>query len=140
MATADQARQRRARQAIAKLKSSSNQPTSDIADVLHDYEERFLMCRDLGHNWKIAGLYRLGGGIRRRLLCTRCPTTRTDEWGSRGTRVGNRYAYPEGYQIQGTGGVDRTAVRMEIMNRFTIFDNEADMITATTTTRRKKAS
>jgi hypothetical protein len=67
-------------------------------------------CRDMRHRWERVGDYILieeRGQVRhfkRRLVCDRCGTTRTDEYKisrSAIARVKSYYEYVEGYQIKG---------------------------------------
>lgn len=136
----DQARNRRARATVSRLRNPKQaRTTAELQNALSNYTDEFLECRDR-HDWKTTGMFRVPGGIRRRQTCQRCTSMATDEWTSRGARVGRKYDYVDGYQIHGAGPVDRTYIRLEMINRFNIFDNEADMINAATAPKRRKAS
>jgi hypothetical protein len=97
-----------------------------VQEFAEGLPERFLYCREMGHNWKpyTASAYR-DGGFERVLRCTRCKTRRHQEISNRGVIVHNRYEYPEGYsapkgmgQIAGEGrGVLRLASIKRIVGK-----------------------
>jgi hypothetical protein len=99
---------------------------------LTQYDGTYLECRNLGHVWRVAGYYRDGDAVLRRLGCQRCETERTDRWRRDGERLSARYAYADGYRM-GTGeGVKPYEVRAEMMRRATVYRNEAEMFAALT--------
>ncbi len=102
------------------------EPVED--DPFDAYDERYLECRSINHRWSVLGFYHDPyGAVVRSVRCDRCETTRRDLWTSRGARLGNRYSYPEGYQMKGQGGVSREEVRVATLKRVRVFDNEQAM-------------
>lgn len=103
-------------------------PEIDLREgQLHAYDEAYLLCRDVRHAWVIEGFYRNGHeGVRRRLHCIRCTTTRTDSLKVNGMRIKNQYSYPEGYRLP--GGVEAQTVRAEQLRRLPVFEDEEAMI------------
>ena len=110
-----------------KLKSIQAEAELDAAEVLHQYEESYLECRNLRHAWKVVGYFREGGEVRQRLACMRCPTEVTARWSPRGDRIARSYSYPDGYCIKGSH-VTPYDVRVEVLQRVTIFNTEGDML------------
>jgi hypothetical protein len=112
----------------AALKAVSDAPhepsgadLDDVRDFAQSLPERFLYCREMGHNWRpfSAGKYK-DGGFERVLRCTRCRTKRFQEISNRGIIVGSRYEHPEGYLSNGLGrivGEGRGALRLESIKR-----------------------
>lgn len=95
----------------------------EFADSL---PERFLYCREMGHNWKpfSAGRYK-DGGLERVLRCTRCRTRKYQGISSRGLITGSRYEHPEGYLTNGIGhivGEGRGVLRLASIERFGVSD------------------
>lgn len=127
---ADRRKDTAARARSGSLKGGSQQSSHivDVEKVLDNYDDAFLSCRDLGHQWKVAGYFRQSGEIQRQLRCPQCNTTSTDHWRATGERLGRRYSYAEGYQIRGSGGVDRAAIRRETLSRVDIYPSEAAMV------------
>lgn len=116
--------------ARAKLKVADESlyaQLSEVANFAEALPEKFLHCRELGHNWRpfSAGRYK-DGGFERILRCSRCRTRRVQEITSRGVVMVNRYEYPEGYQAEkGMGrivGEGRGLLRLESIKR--IVDKE----------------
>ena len=99
-------------------------------ELLHDYDSTFLECRSVAHRWVVVGYYRQAGEILRRLVCDRCDTERTDHWRPTGARIANAYRHADGYLLAGTGGVDRTIVRREVLGRVNVYENEESMVQA----------
>lgn len=84
-------------------------------------EEKFLLCRELGHNWRpwTASKFR-DGGYERVLRCSRCLTRRFQEISSRGEVIHSHYKHPEGYLHKGMGritGAGRGLLRLESIKR-----------------------
>jgi hypothetical protein len=93
----------------------------DVRDFAEQLPERFLYCREMGHNWRpySAGRYR-DGGFERTLRCSRCRTRRVQEISNRGVIVTNKYIHPEGYLHKGMGriiGEGRGVLRLESIKR-----------------------
>lgn len=97
-----------------------------MGQVLAEYDETFLTCRDLMHSWRILGHFRSAGwGSTKRLLrCERCRMERTDDFD--GVVVRHRYDQPEGYRIEDTR-VSKADVRKEQLRRAHVFDTEEEM-------------
>ena len=93
-----------------------------VAEFAQSLPERFLYCREMGHNWRpySAGLYK-DGGFERILRCTRCRTRRVQAITSRGVVLTNKYEYADGYQApKGLGqivGEGRGLLRLESIKR-----------------------
>lgn len=95
-------------------------------DEVHEFAEmlpeRFLYCREMGHNWRpySAGSYK-DGGFERILRCTRCRTRRVQVINNRGVIIRNKYEYSDGYQApKGMGqivGEGRGVLRLESIKR-----------------------
>lgn len=94
---------------------------SDVEEFAKDLPEKFLYCREMGHNWRphSAGRY-ADGGFERILRCSRCTTKRVQEITSRGVVLRNQYIHPEGYLSKGMGrivGEGRGVLRLEAIKR-----------------------
>lgn len=111
----------------AALRTISEQPEPQGADLDEVREfaqhlpERFLHCREMGHNWRpySAGRWE-DGGFERVIRCTRCKTKRFQGIDSRGLIVSSHYEHPEGYLSNGLGrivGDGRGALRLESIKR-----------------------
>ena len=93
-----------------------------IQEFAEGLPERFLFCRELGHNWRpyTAGRYK-DGGFERVLRCVRCKTRRIQVINHRGVVIKNKYEYAEGYQApHGLGqivGDGRGVLRLASINR-----------------------
>lgn len=95
----------------------------EVSDFAEGLPERFLYCREMGHNWRpqSAGRYKDGGFVRI-LRCTRCKTERHQEISSVGVITMNKYVHPEGYLAKGMGrivGEGRGVLRLESIKRIT---------------------
>ena len=82
----------------------------------------FLLCRDLGHNWRPWGAQWVPEDnlYNRTLRCTRCKTQRHQELSVRGEVVRSWYDYADGYQHKGLGRIEgegRNALRLESIVR-----------------------
>lgn len=99
---------------------------TEISDLLRDYDDAYLTCRDLHHHWRVIGYYRRGNEIRRQLNCERCGGVRVDRRLG-GVRLSPSYAMPEGYRIPG-GGVKPIHVWSERINRVNVYETEAAMV------------
>lgn len=93
----------------------------EVAEFAEALPERYLHCRELGHNWRpySAGRFQ-DGGFERVLRCTRCKTRRVQEISSRGVVLVNKYIHPEGYLHKGMGrivGEGRGLLRLESIKR-----------------------
>lgn len=104
---------------VAEVEHENN--IEDIIDFAHDLPERFLYCREMGHNWRpfSAGRYKDGGYLRI-LRCVRCKTERHQEISARGVILTSSYKHPEGYLSKGLGrisGEGRGVLRLESIRR-----------------------
>lgn len=102
------------------------QPESvDLDEWVRELADRFLLCRDLGHNWKPAraGIetQELRGGRAvywRVMRCTRCRTEREQWLSASGHVVSGGYAYSDGYlKPAHTGPVNRDTLRLSSVLR-----------------------
>ena len=109
----------------------------DAEAAVHEYDDVYLMCRDLRHVWRLVGFYRQNGTIHRVLDCERCTTQRADVWRPSGERVRSNYVYVDGYKLEGVN-VDLSDVRREVMSRATVFPSETDMVAALTNGSKRK--
>lgn len=106
---------------------------ADLDEVIafaHGLPERFLYCREMGHNWRpfSAGRHK-DGGFERVLRCTRCKTKRFQGIDSRGLILASRYEHPDGYLTEGLGrivGEGRGALRLESIKRIVAKNIEED--------------
>ena len=98
-----------------------NGQLGEVQDFAESLPERFLHCRELGHNWRpyTAGRHH-DGGFERVLRCVRCKTKRVQEITNRGIVMVNRYEHPDGYLSNGLGrivGDGRGLLRLESLKR-----------------------
>lgn len=81
----------------------------DVSDELEraaaELDDEYLLCRDIGHSWRLLNYTPLENGmVARRLKCRSCKTVRVDRITRNfGTVYGRTYEYPEGYQLTGFG-------------------------------------
>lgn len=107
-----------------KINRTSDAPGADaaaVAEFAANLPERFLYCREMGHNWKpySAGRFK-DGGFERVLRCTRCHTRRIQELTAWGAVTRSRYEHPDGYLSEGLGrivGDGRDALRLASLAR-----------------------
>jgi hypothetical protein len=105
---------------------------ADVQSFAESLPEKFLYCREMGHNWRpfSAGRFR-DGGFERILRCTRCRTRRVQGISARGLVLSNRYEHPDGYLVQGIGhivGEGRGVLRLESIKRIVAQVELADPI------------
>jgi len=115
-----------ARDRQSALRAAKTARRADDDTLGPNYPVDYLQCRDLRHAWKLVGYYRANGHIVRALVCERCDMDRHDRLWSSGRLAGRTYTPPEGYYVP--GGVELVDVRAELMDRFTIFESEDDMV------------
>lgn len=92
----------------------------EVADFARGLLISWLLCRELGHNWRPWNAYAIDGGYERALRCTRCKTERWETLTSTGAKMSSRYVYPDGYLHEGLGrivGDGRDALRLESLTR-----------------------
>lgn len=87
----------------------------------HDLSDRFLQCRDFGHNWRpwTVDFDRKAKSYFRQLRCVSCKTVRSQLLDSSGHVLTNSYKYPDGYiaHLQ-PGTYSRDVFRAEGLIRF----------------------
>lgn len=91
-------------------KSSAPPMTLDeYRDLLHEYKQDFLLCKDIRHVWRVSTSYTSdaedSNWIYRILTCQRCQTTRTDYFrldtnSNRLERGYSTYRYPTGFSMR----------------------------------------
>lgn len=92
----------------------------EVAEFAKDLSMAYLLCRELGHNWRPWTAKAIHGGYERALRCTRCKTERWETLSSTGTKIKGHYVYPENYLHEGLGrivGDGRDALRLESLSR-----------------------
>lgn len=96
----------------------------EVAGLAEAMPDRFLECRDMGHNWRryTADLTTVEGGsvYERTLRCSRCRTLRKQTLSLTGTILSTSYDYADGYQLEGVGriiGDGRDALRLASITR-----------------------
>jgi hypothetical protein len=89
-----------------------------------ELKDKFLICRDVGHNWKLQGFVderRKWGTVERTFRCSTCTTERIERVGANtGDLDSRRYVYPPGYIIRDKDvrkGMKKSAVRVEALRR-----------------------
>ena len=96
--------------------------TSEVQVFAAGLNNSFLLCRDLGHNWRPWGAQWVpeDNAYNRTLRCTRCKTARMQVLSVRGEVIQSKYDYADGYQHKGLGrvtGSGRDALRLESIVR-----------------------
>lgn len=95
---------------------------ADVASFADKLPERYLLCRDMGHNWLpfgTPGRYK-DGGFERILRCSRCKCERHTSISNTGMILSSHYTHPEGYLLEGLGrivGEGRGILRLASINR-----------------------
>ena len=88
-------------------KARAHMTLKDFRQRLHNYDEKFLQCKDVRHRWNLVQSYekQTSGWVTRVLECERCDTVRTDSYailtGQRLARAGSSYKYPQGFSFTG---------------------------------------
>jgi hypothetical protein len=98
---------------------------------IRSYDEGYLLCRNIGHAWKIHGYYKgAGDGTTRRYLsCERCETERHDKWDTKSAdRLNGSYRYSPDYRLDADVQPSKQHVRAEVMRRATVYANEEQML------------
>lgn len=96
---------------------------SEVEQWAHTLKQNWLLCRELGHNWKphTARFVTEYRAYERILKCPRCTAERHEVLDSTGSKVSSHLIYPKGYLHQGLGrivGQSRDTVRLESLTRF----------------------
>lgn len=92
----------------------------EVAEFASGLTISYLLCRELGHNWRPWTARAIKGGFERALRCTRCHTERWETLSSTGAKIKGHYVYPEDYLHEGLGrivGDGRDALRLESLSR-----------------------
>lgn len=95
---------------------------SEVGAFAAKLPENFLLCREIGHNWKpwAAQWVPEDQCYERVLRCTRCKTRRNQTLSSQGAVIASNYEYPDGYEHKGFGrisGQGRDTLRLESLTR-----------------------
>lgn len=101
----------------------SEADASEVEQFAASLKESYLLCRELGHNWRPHTARYLADqrAYERSLRCSRCYTERRQVLTGSGHIVGSSYVHPEGYLHKGLGrivGEGRDALRLESLQRF----------------------
>lgn len=110
----EEVRQERAETQFADL--------GEVEEFVGSLPERYLYCRDMGHNWRpwTGGSYE-DGGWERIIRCVRCKTKRHQVLTASGAVLKSKYDHPEGYNApKGMGrisGEGRNVLRLESIKR-----------------------
>lgn len=105
----------------------------DVREFAASLPEKFLLCRELQHNWLPFGtpaMFR-DGGYQRVLRCNRCKTERHMELDAFGMVIRSYYEHPEGYLAEGLGrivGESRGVLRLASLTRLIEKGGEAKLI------------
>jgi hypothetical protein len=79
-----------------------------VEDIAQSYPDAYLACRDIGHSWRpLTASWTADGNIHRRLQCVRCHVERAQILDAQGYILSGTYAYADGYQSHGVGGLNR---------------------------------
>jgi len=104
------------------MRSISEPDVVDADTFAAGLSDRFLRCRELGHQWRPhAAAYDPKAGVYDRVLrCGGCRTTRHQVLNSRGHVISNHYRYPENYLAKNLerGSYSRDVFRLEAVVRF----------------------
>lgn len=101
----------------------TNADPRTVARWSHDLSDEFLLCRDIGHQWRpfTARFVPALNAYQRTLRCGRCTTERRQTVSLTGEISSGGYAYAEGYVApRGQGrltGRARGALRLESIGR-----------------------
>lgn len=102
--------------------------TREAASFARALPDRFLKCRDLGHDWRLYYQKKDGSHIMRKFFCPSCKTNRKSKINRYGEVVSNSYEYDDGY-LNTTGrlvGRSKAALRAESINRTPELDLSAE--------------
>lgn len=94
----------------------------DVAEFAQHLPEKYLHCREMGHNWRPFDVGRhKDGGFERTLRCVRCRTKKVQHLTVEGMLLGStRYEHPDGFLAEGLGrivGEGRGQLRLESIKR-----------------------
>lgn len=112
----------------ARTPARARMTVDEYRERLHDYNDKFLLCKDIRHVWVIVAGYteiQDSGMVSRVLECKRCHTRRTDYYRidrqtQRMIRGYSNYRYPAGFSITGIPRDDKPndILRYEAFLRF----------------------
>lgn len=99
-----------------------NPTATDVAEFAASLSESFLLCREMGHNWRpYTARWDDEHVVYDRIIrCSRCYTERHQTLSPRGHVLSSGYNYPDGYQSHGLGRLDgesRDQIRLESLLR-----------------------
>lgn len=101
-------------------------PAPDRTKIIHDYKERFVICRQGQHRWPPYDTWnwRVTLGFRRKplqyrldLQCETCGTVAKDVIDAHTGEKTRTYTWPEGYRIPSDADVTRVDLRLEMLHR-----------------------
>jgi hypothetical protein len=101
----------------------------EIEEWAHDLPVKFLLCRELGHNWRPNTAVQVERTFERSLRCPRCKTERWQILSLRGEVLAQSYRYPENYLAPKMGRLVRDcrdALRLESISRIVPIDGTDD--------------
>lgn len=103
---------------MARPKRTREPDRMDVSQWAESLPDRFLLCRDMGHEWDPYRAWYDGeiSGYRRVMRCRRCKADRTQVLSISGHIMSSSYEYEDGYAApKGSGmlyGPDRDALRL----------------------------
>lgn len=103
-----------------KPPTTSFATVDEVATFATHLPENYLLCREMGHNWRPYAASWEGDHYERVIRCSRCKTERVQALSSTGSVLSSHYVYVDGYQHQGLGrisGTGRDRLRLESMIR-----------------------
>lgn len=121
-------------------------PHPDRTKIVHDYDVRFVICRQGQHrwppfdqwNWRVTlGLRRKPVEYRLNLVCETCGTMAIDVIDAHTGDKRRSYRWPDGYRIPSDADVSRTDLRLEMLNRLA---SKAEVIPAAEQAKPRKAA
>jgi hypothetical protein len=94
----------------------------ELRGIFQRMSVAYLECRDLGHPWRRRSTVwdHEAREYRSVAACPQCGTQRTRVLNASGEVVSSYYDYPDGYSIEGIGGLDkrdRSLMRLIILQR-----------------------
>lgn len=104
---------------------------AEVSDFAAELSDKFLECRDTGHNWRrLAARWSPHLGEYRRVhRCRSCRAERTQRLSDKGAILSSSIDYPDGYLHKGLGrivGDGRDLLRLETMGRFAVESDDEE--------------
>jgi hypothetical protein len=97
------------------------EPVDLFQQMLKEYPDEHIFCRDSGHHWKsLTASRNADGTIRRVMVCTTCQSHRNQTLDRDGYILASNYSYEAGYIVPGLGrwtGARRAAARLASVMR-----------------------